>query len=333
MRTRLTLLVLMAVLAAAGCSVEIGAQGGDGATGTFERTLAVTGPVELDVRTGAGSVDVRRGDGREVHVVGRIRAHRGFLGLGGGGDPEERVREIEANPPIAQDGNRIRLGPTDGRELRNVSISYELVVPANTNLRAHTGSGRIEVQSVDGWVNAETGSGSLTLGRITGAVVAETGSGSIEVLGAGEGLTARTGSGSIRAQELAGPVRAESGSGRIEVSYAGAGDGDLSTGSGSVVVDGIQGALRVRTGSGGVSVAGEPVGGWDVEAGSGGITLRLPVDAAFELDARSGSGSIRNSHPMTTTSGRSERNRLQGQVRGGGARVLLSTGSGSIRID
>jgi hypothetical protein len=329
MRTQLTHLTAIVVVAAtAACSIEIRA-GGDAATGMFERTLAVTGPVDLDVQTGSGTVLVRQGAEGEVRVTGHVRARRGLLSAESGGD---LVAAVEANPPVAQDGNLIRLGGNE-HDGRHVSISYEVIVPPNASLRARTGSGRIEIPSLDGPVDARTGSGSIALGRISGAVAAETGSGSIEVLGAGDGLTARTGSGSIRGLALSGPVRAESGSGRIEVSYTGPGDGDLSTGSGSVVVHGIQGGLRVRTGSGGVTVDGTPTSAWGIEAGSGRITLRLPADAAFDLDAHSRSGSVQTNHPIVGSASSRGNRQLQGQVRGGGPRILVSTGSGSIRVD
>jgi hypothetical protein len=329
-RIRLAL-VAVAVAAGAGCSMEVEADY-ETATGSFERLLTVTGPVDLGVRTGSGSVVVRQGDAAGVHVTGRVRARRGFLL--GSPDAADRVRAIEANPPIVQDGDRIRLGGDNDRDLRHVSIGYELVVPAATSLRVRTGSGHIEIPSLDGSADVRTGSGRIALGRLAGAVTTETGSGSIEVLGAGEGLDARTGSGSIRARDLAGPVRASTGSGRIEVSYAGAGDGHFSSGSGSVTVSGLEGGLRVQTGSGTVSVEGRPAADWDLHAGSGRIAVRLPADAVFTLDARSNSGSVSTSHPITAGgSGPPGRNRLQGDVRGGGPRVVLSTGSGAIRVD
>jgi hypothetical protein len=330
MITQLRQLALFAVVATsgAGCSFDIEA-GSPAATGSFERTLAVSGAVDLDVQTGAGSVVVRRGEDAMLHVTGQIRVRQPLLRAR---NPEETVRALEENPPIRQDGNAVHLGPFGEEELRHVSISYELAVPANTSVRVRTGSGRIEIPALHGHVEARTGSGRIALGPIRGAVVAETGSGPIEVLGAGGGLSARTGSGSILGQDLSGPVQAVTGSGRIEIRFAGAGDADLETGSGRIDVAGIDGGLRVHTGSGSVTVDGAPSAPWALRAGPGSITLRLPPDAAFALEARSNNGSVQTSHPLLTFEG-SQRSRLEGQVRGGGARIALSTGSGAIRVD
>lgn len=300
------------------------------ASGSFDRSLTVNGPVDLDVQTGSGSIDIRGGAGKEVRIVGRIRAHRGFWN---NRSAEERVRAIEANPPIAQNGNAFRIGEFADRDLgSNVSISYEVTVPAETRLRSRTGSGSHRIDSIRGPVEAQTGSGSIRVGQIAASVTAVSGSGSIEVTGAGEGVTARTGSGSVRARGVQGRVEAMSGSGQIDVAYAGAGDGDFSTGSGRIDVTGANGQLRARAGSGTMWIEGRPSADWSVDTGSGSISLRLPADAAFDLHARTGSGSIANNHPIEAR-GSLSRRQIQGRVRGGGPRLDVSASSGSIRLD
>jgi hypothetical protein len=287
----LPVLLLAAGLSSA-CSVDLEA-GVASAAGRFERALTTDGPVDLDVRTGSGSIEIRRGGGNEVRIIGNIRAHRGFWNSS---SAEERVRRIEASPPVSQNGNSIRIGEFEERDLsRNVSISYVILVPAETSVRSRTGSGGHRIDSLDGRVDAETGSGSIRLGRIGGPVVASTGSGSIEVMGAAGGLTARTGSGSIDAT-------------------------------------GIVGGVRANTGSGGVKIEGSPTSDWTVRTGSGSIGLRLPNDAGFNLDVRTGSGSIDTTHPVELR-GSISRRQMQGRVRGGGPRIDASAGSGSIRLE
>ena len=72
-------------------------------------------------------------------------------------------------------------------------------------------------------------------------------------------------------------------------------------------------------------------GEWDLRASSGTITVELPKDSAFELDARTSSGKIDSSHPITV-SGQVRKNTLRGTVRGGGPTLALRTSSGSIRV-
>jgi len=150
MTARSTLYLPAVVLAGAlssACSVDLEA-GVASASGRFERELMANGPVALDVRTGSGSIDIRRSTGTAVRVVGHIRANRGFWNST---SAEERVRLIEANPPVSQNGNSIVIGEFEDRDSpRNVSISYEITVPAATSVRSRTGSGSHRIESLDG---------------------------------------------------------------------------------------------------------------------------------------------------------------------------------------
>jgi DUF4097 and DUF4098 domain-containing protein YvlB len=268
------------------------------AEGSFDRTLSVSAnAVELDVSTGSGKIDIRQGPVNRVEIHGRIRVgtERGRSER----DAEDLVRQIETQPPIEQNGNVIRIGRLEGRDFeRNVSISYEIVVPAQASIRAHSGSGSQTVTGITGPVNVSTGSGS------------------------------------IRLTDIRGGVHANTGSGGVMLTQAGAGDVDITTGSGSVDASGIRGALRVHTGSGRITVQGEQTGRWDLDTGSGSVNIRLPQNAGFDLNAHSGSGGVYVDHPITVQ-GRIDRrrNNVSGKVRGGGYALDVRTGSGSIRID
>ena len=258
--------------------------------GTFERTLDVTSAADLEVSTGSGDVRVRRGGNGSVRVTGTIHVNRRA------DDPRGTLQTIQANPPIEQNGNQIRIGPNsdpDRELLRHVSISYEITVPADTEVQARSGSGDQVIMNVAGPVDVTSGSGDVELGGIGGDV------------------DARTGSGDITAEDIAGSFQAQVGSGDIEIRN-------------------IRGGLRASSGSGDIDVDGEPTGDWSLSASSGGITLDLPAQLGFDLDAETSSGSISMDQPITTQNLR--RNRLSGQVSGGGIQIRLRTSSGNIRI-
>lgn len=295
--------------------------------GSFDRTLKVTGPVQLDVSTGSGSIRVRPGSADSVHVVGTIRAHDGWSG-----NAEEKVRRLEANPPIEQDGNIIRIGHIEDDDLKkNISIDYELEVPAETQVHSESGSGSQEIRGLAGPVRAQTGSGSITLSDIKMEAQAHTGSGSITLDGIGAGVQLHTGSGSIHAHDIHGRVNAQTGSGSITLEQSAPGDVEAETGSGHMELRNVRGTLRAETGSGGIDVDGQPTGDWRLEAGSGGIRVQLPADAAFDFRAHTGSGGISIDHPLTIQ-GSISRSDLQGKVRGGGHLLEVRTGSGHIEV-
>jgi DUF4097 and DUF4098 domain-containing protein YvlB len=323
---RMTRLFSLAAIAIASLAPAALA-GAQSAEGSFERTLKVTGPVELNIQSGAGGIHVRAGATGTVTIAARLRPSNAWLA----GDVEAQIRQIEKNPPIEQTGNAIRVGRfADGSLSRNVSITYDVTVPAQASVTARNGSGAIEINDLGGPVDATTGSGGITIGRIAGRVAASTGSGGIEVSGAGS-LTAKTGSGSIRATAVAGDATASSGSGSVRIDLTGKGNVDVSSSSGSVAVTGVNGAAQVSTSSSRLEVQGRPSGPWNVRSSSGHVTLSLPPDAAFDLDARVSSGKIETAHPITMK-GTVDKRWLQGQVRGGGPLVTVRTSSGGIRF-
>src|SRR6266566_2324928 len=266
--------IWFAPLAAALLLVATTAVARAAAEGSFERTLKVTGPVELDVSTPSGHIDVRTGDSSTVRIRGTIRASRGRW-LSSDADAERNVRYLESNPPIEQSGNYVKIGHTEDRELmRNVSISYDLVVPAETRLRSSTGSGSQSIAGLRGPVKAGTGSGNIEIRSVKGR------------------LHAQTGSGPIRATDIAGGFVATTGSGDVRLEQSSPGDGKVDTGSGTVEIHGLRGGLRVETGSGGISVEGDPTGDWSLHTGSGAVNVRVPSEAAFDVDAHTSSGHI-----------------------------------------
>lgn len=265
-----SLALAAALVVSTACDVvELVAQG---QTGSFERTLPVSGPVVVDVRTGSGDIQIKTGPAGTVRVVGRIHAR----GVALSESAASRVSAIEKAPPIEQAGTTIRIGDRGNNPVyQHVSISYEITVPANTQIQSTTGSG------------------DLTIGNMRGSITAQTGSGNIDIAETGGDVHAQTGSGDIRARAVGGTIRAHTGSGDIEIRQTARADAEMQTGSGDV-------------------------------------QLILADNAAFDLVARTGSGAIHVTQPIATRV--QSRNRLEGAVRGGGGRVNVHTGSGSITI-
>ena len=315
----------LAALSDSACALD--AQG-ERAEGGFSRTLAVSGPVDLSVQTGSGNIQIRTGPPGTVEVRGHVRCWGIWTGL----SANECVRRVEADPPIEQSGNVIRLGGWqkvwfwDG-----VSIGFDVTVPPDAGVRTRSGSGDQSVGSVHGAVNASAGSGNVRIGPTSGQVRVSTGSGHIELEGSEGSVLARAGSGSIRALAVKGDIEAHTGSGRVCVTQTAHGQTDVTTGSGNITVSDAHGSLRLRAASGDVTVDGEPAGSWNVRAASGNITIRVPANAAFDLDAHSSSGRIGSEHPIMMVGSGSWR-QLRGRVRGGGPRIDVSTASGAIRI-
>jgi DUF4097 and DUF4098 domain-containing protein YvlB len=284
----------------------------------------------VEIHTGSGNIRVRQGEASKVTVYARIKARENWLG--NEISASEKVKRIEADPPIKQTGNMITIGKIEDRELRrNVSIDYEVTVPAQTKLLTETGSGDQEITNINGPLRAETGSGNVTASGITGDARLSTGSGDVRLENVGGWLYAKTGSGNITARNVKSGLDAETGSGDIEYDQTQGGNVSARTGSGSIRLRNIKGGLDASTGSGDVTVDGEALGAWDVKTGSGNINLRVPAQSNFDVKAWSSSGDVSVDHPITMQ-GTFKRNRIEGKVGTGGVLLSLHTGSGDIRI-
>jgi hypothetical protein len=296
------------------------------AQGQFERSFTVSGPVQLNVENSSGSVNVHRGGSGHVGIHAEVRTNRWM----GGSDSD--VKEVEQNPPVRQDGNTIRISKLEGSLGRHLSINYEIDVPEETQVESITGSGSQTIEMIKGPVTVSSGSGSLRVRQVAEPIQASTGSGSIEVTDVNGAVQTKTGSGSITASGIGGAFKGETGSGHIDMTQTSPGDVWVQSGSGHIELKGIEGKLFAHTGSGHIEIAGTPKGDWEVHAGSGGVNLRVPPNTGFDVDAHAGSGSVTVDGPITMESGMSNRHEVRGKVRGGGPRMEVTTGSGSINI-
>jgi DUF4097 and DUF4098 domain-containing protein YvlB len=279
--------------------------------GHFEKTLTVSSGADLEVMTRSGDVTVRSGPAGSIAIIGKI--HVGDRWFNGGKKAD--VQGIEQNPPISQTGNHVRI---DYVNLRDISIDYEITAPPDTRIRTKSGSGDQTIEGMHAGVDIETGSGDVRLRDLAGDLRIHTGSGNVEARGA------------------AGPVEAHAGSGDIRIEENSKGDVSVETGSGNIEVRGVDGGLRASAGSGDIRVDGIPANSWSVKTGSGNAQLRVPEQAAFDLDVSTSSGSVEVRHPVTTTiQGRvqEERKSIRGKVNGGGPEIIVHTGSGDIHVD
>jgi hypothetical protein len=279
--------------------------------GTFDRTLQVNGPVDLEVLTRSGDVTVRAGSSGSVQIHGKIYVGDRWLM----GNRQSEVQEIQQHPPIRQDGNSIHI---DYVNMRDISVDYEITVPADTTVRTRSGSGDQTIEGTRGNADIQTGSGDVKLRNLTGEI------------------RLQTGSGDVRAHEISGAVKGGAGSGDIEIEENGQGAVDLHTGSGNINVRGIQGSFHGEAGSGDITAEGTQSGAWEIHTGSGNVHVHLPSNSAFDADISTSSGTINIDSPIEmTVQGRVQemRRHIQGKVRGGGPLLSVRTGSGDVRIE
>ena len=272
-------------------AIAVGLCYGQRADGSFERTLNVTGSADLELTTDAGGIDVVPGPPGTIRIRGILKAEDNWFHSRA--DVESRIRELEAHPPIVQNGNSIRVEVRDRHLLRGISMRLEVETPSDSRLRARADSGGIDVRGIKGPVDCHTDSGGIHASEIDSEVRATADSGGIHIRRVNGPVYAHADSGGIEAMEISGSVDAEVDSGGVRVSQT------------------APASIKARSDSGGADITLARTGGYDIQAhaGSGGITV-----------------------PDVTVSGRISQHEVNGKLRGGGALVDVRTDSGHIDI-
>lgn len=309
----------------------------------------------------AGEVDVGAAAGREVTVQvtrGGADAEGLRVEVGDIGGGVQALRVIYPSDRVVYDPSgwngqtemRVRADGTWGGDSgmrgrgERVRISsrgtgmqahadLRIGVPRGQRVDIYIGAGRISAENVDGRVRLDTQTGEVVARGMSGWLSIDTGSGSVEVAGMQGELDVDTGSGSVRVSDVRGErLLVDTGSGGVDATGVTASRIEIDTGSGGIdLLRSSAREVRLDTGSGSVDaeLSGQ-IDDLEVDTGSGGVTLRLPESLDATLALETGSGGIDVEFPISVT--RRARDELRGQIGSGRGRIVVDTGSGSIRL-
>ena len=180
------------------------------------------------------------------------------------------------------------------RERGGVSFVAEITIPRRFDLDVETGDGDIRIGEVEGDVQLDTGDGDVWIEGVTGARMAfHTGDGD---------MTVRR----LEADEI-----------------------ELRTGDGDLLLERISGALSATTGDGDVELDIERFAGATIRTGDGDVLLTADPSIRAEVDIEG--EDLEVSRPFQI-SGRLSRRHLSGTLNGGGPRLSVRTGDGSVSL-
>lgn len=260
------------------------------------QTFPLTGPVNLQVRLGRGSVTVDAVDGlTEARVELTPRQP--------GSDIVDRIEvELRGNTLVVTapreggvfdmlfSGNRGRLAldaviaVPAGTAMKISTVSADVTVRGRAGgLDIASGSADMSIEHVSGDLRLRYGSGNCLVEQVDGTVTSRSGSGSAQFGRVGGALNAACGSGELTARSVGGSVRSRAGSGRFTLNAV-HGDVDLASGSGPMSI-GLPAGRPIRL---------------EIHTGSGRVDSELPIvdvpmskGAAINVRARTGSGDVR----------------------------------------
>jgi hypothetical protein len=292
----------------------------------FEQTFTVPPAARLEVTTDRGKIDVSAGEPGRIVVNGEATVRVGWTVPS---DAIELARQVAAHPPASQDGATVRLGlPADTRARDAVTVSYSVRVPPGTAILSTSESGATSIGGA-GAATVRTGSAAIRVSRVQSASIT-TGSGAVTADAIAGALAIETSSSAVEARGIAGDLRVRTSSGSVHAALTGRGTVDVETGSSAIDLRGVAGALRSSSRSGTQKIAGTPSAAWTVTSGSGSVSVTIPAGGRLTLEATSRSGSVRVDG--FEVRGEVSPRRVSGAIGGGGPRVQITAGSGSIRI-
>jgi hypothetical protein len=140
-----------------------------------------------------GGVTVRAHEGRDIVVQARVQTHA---------RTSDAAREVAGRIRVNTDGTIRATGPETSGRNQGWAVSYEILVPARTNLAVETHNGPISVTRVTGEMDLSALNGPITLTELAGDVEARAQNGPINVTlsgrrWSGEGLDAETVNGPV----------------------------------------------------------------------------------------------------------------------------------------
>jgi len=314
---------------------------------TFDRTLSVSGRVELDVRSDLGGIILTTGSATTVRVHAVIKPVYGAADLG---FTEARIRALQQSPPIEQAGDLIRIGYVkDPAALAGITMRLEIESPSMTQIRAHTTSGGIRIDGIEGPTIAESSSGRVEVSHVSTEVRVTNHSGAIVARNAGEHISAHNESGGITVLGAGGITEVETASGRIELndvsgtihSVTQSGHISINDASGSVVANNKSGSIAIfrlvgpviaGTESGAIWISQLHPAAIHAHSDTGAIKVQLADVGEYAISAASISGKIRSSLENRGAQ-LVNSHYLKLQARNGGPLVTLQTRSSKIEID
>lgn len=173
----------------------------------YQRTVRLSAPLSpgstFAAQTHNGSITTNGADVADCNVVATITARAAT---------EEEARELAEEVEISLEPSGDTLTVKIKKPIRltnkSVSVSLDVTVPDQTNLKLETHNGYVAVTDITGYVHAMTYNGKITTMRVSGSTVLETHNGSISVRSISGDAKLRTHNGSVKAfyAESASPV-------------------------------------------------------------------------------------------------------------------------------
>jgi hypothetical protein len=228
-------------------------------------------------------------------------------------------------------GDRVTISGRGGGLEAHADLT--IAVPAGQRVTVYLAVGEAIVENVNGDIRVDTHSAPVYASGTRGSLYVDVGSGRVEVRDAEGEVDLDTGSGSVDATGISGSLlHIDTGSGSVMADAVTVDELHIDTGSGEITAERVSSPnILLDTGSGSVELeVTDNAENIEIDTGSGGVRVTVPSSFGARVDIDTGSGGIEMDMPITMR--RWQRDHVQGVIGDGNGRLLIDTGSGSVRI-
>jgi hypothetical protein len=295
-------------------------------TAEFHRTLTVTSaqPVTLDVELPNGDLQILYGRDGQVSISAVAKASA---------DARLDDNFFPRVFTVDQKENHLTLRhvPNPASPEEGVSVLYRIDVPYRTEVISRLNRGNQNISGILGPVKAAAHSGNIKASYVSQGLRAQVDNGNLDIQVIGEHVEARSGKGNISCTRVPQGVSAETGDGDITLAVVGPSTATVKEGRGRIEVGGARGRFIGSTAEGDLHVKAIPHDDWQLRSASGNVRLEFPPVAKLELDASTTAGEFQIDRDDMAKPG-PDLHHFNQKVNGGGKRIEVHTGSGTIVI-
>ena len=307
---------------------------------SFIQDYTVSSPLSLNLSTSGGNINTVARDGNGVEVAFIVKKRNQVVDIS-----LEELKKL-ADVEIIQTDNSLTINIKRIQE-RHLSVGFSVKTPVNSSCNLNTSGGNILLSAVNGKQDVNTSGGNIDFDKLTGTVTANTSGGNIGINDSKATFNASTSGGNISLNNIDGKLKVSTSGGNIHASNvkpelnAGTSGGnidvsnaegpvDVNTSGGSIKLDKVAGSVKAETSGGSISATITKLSDkLDLETSGGDINVTIPSGLGLNLDLSADHIDTQ----LTNFTGTAKKDKINGQINGGGIPVHISTSGGSITLD
>ena len=297
----------------------------------FVETTPIQVSERLSVQTPEGHITSRIWERDEVKVDATISV---------GGTDEEAVKAFaeQIDIQIRRESGVVKVRPNvpkreKGDPIRSVRIDFELHHPQKVDLNVRANRGNITLPKIDGAANLKNNRGKTILEGASGNISIKQNRGDIAVQHVGGDFTANNNRGSIKVGRVDRNAVVKNNRGTTHLENI-VGVTTVHTNRGAVEIENPEAGVIVQSRGSKIAVRPhKPIGDdYAIQNKDGAVDLIIPDGSAVDVHGYVGRGDIQTDLPLSITGVSRTSQVVTGQLNGGGSKVAIELGRGSLRL-